>query len=246
MANSDQSQHLVLPPPELRMGGPRFLDDEAYVESGRAIARRLSHSAGLTAESRVLDIGCGPGRLLTGLLAEMGSVAEYVGIDVKRSVIDWAVANLAQLDRHIAFRHIDVPNDRYNSEGKADPHRLPIENERFDVIVLVSVFSHMWLRDIEAYCQEIARVLAPGGRVYLTAFTEDDVPHEEENPVDYYREWKGPLHCVRLNRQRFEEIVHDSGLLVHRFEYRHTADGQSSYVLGRIDDPPFEAVVVHA
>lgn len=244
MADTTDTQHLVLPPTGLRWGGPRYKDDEVYVNSGRTNARMLARNAGLTSESRVLDIGCGPGRLLTGLLAEYGTIGAYLGVDVNRPVIDWAAENLADAGRSIAFRHVDVPNERYNKKGKASSRTLPIEDERFDTIVLLSVFSHMWLRDIEAYCQEFARVLAPGGRVFLTAFTEYGVPLEEENPKNYHREWKGPLHCVRLNRQRFEEIVYDSGLVVHKFDYRHTNDGQSSYVLGRGDDPAFQAVVV--
>lgn len=244
MGDRAELSDLVLPPVKLRWGGPRYRDDEVYINSGRANARMLGRVAGLEPTARVLDVGCGPGRLLTGLLAEFGSIGAYLGIDVNRPVIDWAAENLADRDKGVDFRHIDVPNERYNQKGSASSARLPIDDERFDTIVLLSVFSHMWLQDIEAYCREFTRVLAPGGRVFLTAFTEFGVPAEEENPKDYHREWSGPLHCVRLNRQRFEEIVYSSGLVVHKFDYRHTNDGQSSYVLGRGDDPAFQAVVV--
>lgn len=234
----------VLPPERLRWGGPRYRDDEVYVTSARRNVRMLAKQAGLSPTSRVLDVGCGPGRLLTGLLAEFGTVGGYVGVDVNRPVVEWAWENLADRARGIDFRHVDVPNERYNRKGRATTRTLPIGEEQFDTIVLLSVFSHMWLRDIEAYCQEFTRVLAPGGRVYLTAFTEYGVPLEQENPPDYHREWRGPLHCVRLNRPHFEEILYRSGLVVHKFDYRHTNDGQSSFVLGRDDDPAFQARVV--
>lgn len=242
---SDVDTHdLVLPPVKLRWGGPRYRDDTVYVNSGRRNVRMLSKHAGLTESSRVLDVGCGPGRLLTGLLAEFGSVGAYFGVDVNRPVVDWAQENLADAERGIAFRHVDVPNERYNRKGRETSRVLPIGEESFDTIVLLSVFSHMWLRDIEAYCQEFTRLLAPEGRVFLTAFTEYGVPLEQENPPDYHREWSGPLHCVRLNRPHFEEIIYRSGLVIHKFDYRHTNDGQSSFVLGRGDDPAFHARIV--
>lgn len=244
MPNTTEPQRLVLPPVGLRWGGPRYRDDAVYVNSGRSNVRMLSKAAGLSETGRVLDIGCGPGRLLTGLLAEYGTVGAYLGIDVNRPVVEWAKEHLASVERGIDFRHVDVPNERYNRKGKATSRALPIDDEKFDTIVLLSVFSHMWLRDIEVYCEEFARVLAPGGRVYLTAFTEYGVPLEEENPRDYHRDWSGPLHCVRLNRQNFEEVIYSRGLVVHNFKYRHTNDGQSSFVLGRADDSAFRANVV--
>ena len=243
MADVD-TQGLVLPPAKLRWGGPRYRDDAVYVNSGRRNVRMLAKAAGLTESSRVLDVGCGPGRLLTGLLAEFGSVGAYVGVDVNRPVVEWAQENLADPEHGIDFRHIDVPNERYNRKGRESSRTLPIGDESFDIITLLSVFSHMWLRDIEAYCLEIARLLSPGGRVFLTAFTEYGVPLEEENPKNYHREWSGPLHCVRLNRPHFEEIIYRSGLVIHKFDYRNTADGQSSFLVGRGDDPAFEARVV--
>ena len=62
-------RNFLLPPKTLRWGGPRYHDDEVYLRSGEANARLLNQSCGLSKESHVLDIGCGPGRLLTGILS---------------------------------------------------------------------------------------------------------------------------------------------------------------------------------
>ena len=65
---SVRHQGQVLPAPHLRSAGPEFKDDAYFLKSARAEATRLVDDLGLTAESRVLEIGCGAGRLPIGLL----------------------------------------------------------------------------------------------------------------------------------------------------------------------------------
>ena len=239
--------NIPLPPKELRWGGPRYADDNHFVKSGQTNVRRLEKWCGLSADSRVLDIGCGSARLLYGMLASYGKIRQFAGVDVYRPMIDWASKNLASIGSHVSFHWINVQNDRYNPKGKARLKKgfLPVKPS-FDVITLFSVFSHMTLADIAIYLPEIRRVLDQRGKVFLTAFVELGVPDEEENPKGYHREWSGSLHCSRLHRHRFEELVHAAGLQVDFFEYRHTNDGQSSYVLSRADGEEFQATVVES
>ena len=236
---------LRLPPPQLRWGGPRYREDARYVRSARKNVETLAGVCGLGPESRVLDIGCGPARLLTGMTAVFGRVSQYVGLDVHAGTITWAQRHLATDDETVVFRHLDIFNARYNRRGRPLTGRefLPVSSASFDVVVLISVFSHMRLDDIKRYCREIERVLVSGGKVYLTLFVEHGVSDETENPADYHREWSGPLHCVRVNRHTFEDVVYDSGLAVEYFHYRQTNDGQSTYVLMRGDEPAFRANV---
>jgi len=241
-----ETSELPLPPKNLRWGGPRFADDAFFLHSGLANVRKLENVTGLNADARVLDIGCGSGRLLLGLLQQYGQVREFVGMDVHRPMIEWSQENLAPLSPAIKFLWHDVQNERYNPKGKdlLKARKWPLESDHFDLITLFSVFSHMWLKDIRHYLLEMGRVLSLGGKIFLTLFVEDDVPDEEENPPEYHREWKGRLHCIRLNRQTFEKLVREANLRVDYFLYRHTNDGQSSYVLSRKDQPPFRAKVV--
>ena len=184
-----------------------------------------------------MDIGCGQGRFLTGLLSVYGNVTEYVGVDVHQKSINWASQNLATSSQNISFYHLDILNERYNPKGTyLSEERLSfLTSDHFDLITLFSVFSHMKLDDIKSYLIEIKRVLATKGKVYLSIFVEYGVPEEEENPENYNRQWSGRLHCVRINRHKFEDIVYQSGLEVDYFKHRHTNDGQSTYVLSQAD-----------
>jgi SAM-dependent methyltransferase len=237
---------LRLPPKTLRWGGPRYADDDTYIRSAKSSVGSLGSLCHLVRESRVLDIGCGQGRLLTGILATLGGVREYVGLDVHKPSIDWASSVLAEPESTISFCHLPVLNERYNPRGitPLSGFAFPVPRNHFDVITLFSVFSHMKLADIRTYLGEIRNVLNPTGKVFCSIFAEYGVQDEEENPTDYHRSWSGPLHCVRINRHRFEELVYASGLIIDYFRYRHTNDGQSSYVLSRADGPSFQAKIV--
>jgi len=223
----------ILPSKNLRFGGVHFQDHEAFLSAGENDARKLQKWCGLKNDSRILDIGCGTGRLAIGIASILGSVRNYQGVDVSETAIDWCARNITP--RHSAFRFlwINTKNERYNPSGKsvATTFRFPFDDTSFDVIHLYSVFSHMRSQDIRTYLQEFRRLLAPHGAVFLTAFVEENVKDEEENPSDYQREWKGALHCVRFALPFFTHLVEEADLRIDRIDHGTETDGQSAFVL---------------
>ena len=55
---------------------------------------------------------------------------------------------------------------------------FPYEDNIFDFVVLNSVFTHMLPEDVAHYFSEIARVLRPGGRSFITYFLMDEAAHQ--------------------------------------------------------------------
>lgn len=212
---------VVLPPKSMRPCGPNFQDDGFYLESAKKEADRLVEDLGLTRESSLLDVGSGPGRLAIGILQRVGEIRAYRGVDVAERSVRWGESHITSDHPSFQFLHIDVENTRYNPDGAASDSdfTFPFGDKEFDIITLYSVFTHMLTDGVRTYLKEFDRILLPDGRLYLTAFVEDDVPDVEENPEGYLgREWKGPLHCVRYDREFFEKLLEESGFRLDGFD----------------------------
>ena len=215
------------------MGGKHFKNDDAFIRTAVRDVKRLERLAGLTAESRLLDWGCGAGRLAVGVREHFSNrrIADYHGVDVQPDLISWARENLTAPG--FRFTCVDVANERYNPAGLPD-RTLAADPESVDVFHAYSVFSHMNDDDTAAYLHLIAEALSPGGKAFVTSFVEGGVPDWEENPEGYGPlEWKGRLHCTRFARSHFENLAAEAGMAVDRFVYGRETDGQSLYVLRR-------------
>jgi ubiquinone/menaquinone biosynthesis C-methylase UbiE len=222
-------QGIHLPPRQL--GWFSNFTPAEYHASAKALVVKAVEQSGLSADDRILDIGCGPGRFLIGLQATFGEVRQYLGVDVRKQVIEWANRYLADSSGRVAFEWLNLANERYNPGGErmVGERIVPVDDHGFDFVYLYSVFTHMRLEDIDRYLVEIERVMAPGGRTNVTAFVEEGVPDWEENPDGYIQKWKRPLHCARMNRSTFESMIAAADLKVDTRLHRPNA--MSTYVL---------------
>jgi ubiquinone/menaquinone biosynthesis C-methylase UbiE len=139
-------------------------DVDQFLELGRqdvAIARDWLARLGLPVRwQRVLDFGCGAGRL-SQALAEYAD--EVVGVDVSRPMLETA----AKLDRtggRCRFVHNEVPDlRRFDDAGT--------NGAGFDLVYTELVLQHLPLDAIEGYLAEFMRVLRPGGVAVLQCTT---------------------------------------------------------------------------
>ena len=65
-----------------------------------------------------------------------------------------------------------MKNDRYNPAGNqtANSVRFDVEDQSMDLVFLISVFTHMFPKDVKGYLQEIRRCLKPSGVAFITFF----------------------------------------------------------------------------
>ncbi len=223
----------VYPAKHLRFGGREFKDDDFFLESARSEAHRLESHCGLTRTSTILDVGCGVGRLPIGILQQVGEIKKYRGVDVDVTSVRWCQEHIEKMHPNFQFQLLPVQNRRYNPTGKPldSLFRMPFGDGSFDIVYLYSVFSHMVADDIRVYLRECHRLLLPNGRMFLTAFVEDGVPQETENPSNYRMKWIAPLHCVRFSKSFFFEQVSDARFEIAGFDYAKETDGQSGIYL---------------
>jgi len=126
---------------------------------------------GLTPDDRVLDVGCGLGRLgvaLTGYLSPRGG---YDGFDIMAPVIAWCRRAFAAYP-NFRFQLVDVKSRRYHKGGGAPASGFvfPYGDASFDLVVLGSVFTHLMPDDMRNYLAEVARVTKPGGRCVISYY----------------------------------------------------------------------------
>lgn len=153
-----------LPPRELAAyvtGGvlPQDGWEDEFDAVGAALKTQLLAQLpdGLADGARVLDFGCGSGRLLRHLLGE-GARCEIHGCDIDGASVAWVQEHLCP---PLAGAHRCPPEPP-----------LAFEDAAFDVVLAVSVFSQMavgW----EAWLLELRRLLRPGGLLVLTLMGPD-------------------------------------------------------------------------
>jgi SAM-dependent methyltransferase len=120
-----------------------------YYRSAKVIA--FLERAGVRIDGRVLDAGCGGGGMPLSL-AEEARVS--IGIDpILR--FDRAGAALGR-ERGVRNQHFAL----------ADGMALPFRDGAFDLVLSHAVIEHV--ADAPLYLRECARVLAPGGHMYLS------------------------------------------------------------------------------
>lgn len=161
------------------IGEPRPRRDKIFVggadnfaEVGEEFMRHFKSIAGLGPTERVLDVGCGIGRIALPLTKYLSRDGCYEGFDIVKEGIDWCAANITPRYPNFHFQLADVFNTYYNPTGKYHPeeYRFPYEDASFDFVFLTSVFTHVLPAAMQNYLCEIARVLKRGGRCLITFF----------------------------------------------------------------------------
>ncbi|NKY57386.1 methyltransferase domain-containing protein [Nocardia flavorosea] len=118
----------------------------------RRLLAELVRASGTRPGDDVVDIGCGPGKLMRALGEKAGSQGSVTGIDPSAAAIDYN-------------RRRDVhPNHRYI---QAPAQALPLPDASVDVVTCTFVMHHIPEEHREAAIAEMWRVLRPGGRLLL-------------------------------------------------------------------------------
>jgi SAM-dependent methyltransferase len=127
------------------------------------ISVRHSSSAVITAENfikkaqlcegaKILDLGCGHGRI-TELLIERVPSLNVVGVDMTRSLLDSFIVRSGANKSKIQLMCADIT-------------RLPLEDDTFDAVISSRVFQY--LPDPLLGMREALRVLKPGGSLVIS------------------------------------------------------------------------------
>jgi ubiquinone/menaquinone biosynthesis C-methylase UbiE len=103
-------------------------------------------------DKKILDWGCGPGRVIRHLPAVIGNGCAFYGTDYNSKSIEWCSQNL--------------PGINFNKNTlKAE---LPYVDNFMDIIYGISIFTHLSEEMHISWFNELYRTLKPGGIMFLT------------------------------------------------------------------------------
>lgn len=161
----------LTPPRRLMNVGSNSIFRNDFTAIGDTLLGYLTNIGGLKPDDRVLDIGCGVGRMAIAMTRYL-KTGSYDGFDIVKTSIDYCEQAITPKHPNFRFRHADIQNSNYNRHGVIRPadFRFPYPDRAFTFVFLTSVFTHMQREEVEQYLAEISRVLAPGGRVVATYF----------------------------------------------------------------------------
>lgn len=198
----------LVPPIEgMRFRYARKGGKERFVQVGEEMIKRFVEDGGLRPDDRVLDVGSGVGRMAVALTRYLSPTARYEGFDVDAEGIAWCEANVTPRFPNFRFQMADVYNKHYHPAGSqpASSYRFPYDDASFDFVFLTSVFTHLVPDDLANYLREIGRVLAPGGRSFVTMFLLNPEAEREIARGNAIRDFPYAKGVYRVENDEFPE-----------------------------------------
>ena len=111
----------------------------------------------------IIDLGAGSGEFLINLGKTFN--AKVSGMDISEERISKAAEK--------------YPDINY-FQGTLD--RVPVEDNRFDIVISTQTVEHLLDEDLEKSFQEMARILKPGGMLFITTRFNEDLFRLESLP----------------------------------------------------------------
>jgi SAM-dependent methyltransferase len=141
---------------------------------------------------KLLDYGCGAGDLMR-VLADLGARADFTGCDVSQGM-------LTEVVKRWPGRHGRPPTLSVQQEA-----RTPFVDGQFDVATISAVLHHVPVAERPAVYAELARVLKPGGRLYV-------FEHNPRNPLVRYVIARTPIdaNAILLDAREVRAGLRDS------------------------------------
>jgi SAM-dependent methyltransferase len=175
------------PPPMLRYRVHRALDEASYLENGTNLASwivKCMEDQGVPLDGmRILDFGCGPGRVACEM-KKLALACDIYGSDIDREAIQWARNHRSDIAT-------------FTTNEPEPPTRYA--DNFFDLIYSVSLFTHLDEALQDAWLMELARILKPGGRLLasthgrytLASCTLEELEQLDEHGIVFRVDRKG-------------------------------------------------------
>jgi SAM-dependent methyltransferase len=190
-----------MPPTELRVRVAGDADADFFRADGQRnfaeFASAIERHGGFARARRLLDWGCGCGRVTAHFLAD-GRIQEVYGSDVDGEAVAWCAGAL--------------PRGHFRQTGLFPP--LPFPAAHFDVVIAFSVFTHLNRGLQEKWLSEMRRILSPGGLLLATVHGEFAAlfTFPDRVPADFRRRVFARLGARAIIPAGIEDSIEDRAL----------------------------------
>ena len=152
--------------------GMIFIGSGDFIKQGSHLLDLVIKYTDLRPDGKILDIGCGIGRLAIPLTRYLDANGQYEGFDIVKKGIDWCKKKITVNFPNFHFVYINLKNDLYNlsTNEEAKGFKFPYPENTFDSVVLTSVFTHMMPDDVDNYLKQISLVMKKEGKCLATFF----------------------------------------------------------------------------
>lgn len=129
----------------------------------------------------ILEVGCGQGEFLQGLVETLPQAKRVVGVDIvdPRTTVDSELLERPGYEWVMAYGH-----------------DMPFEDDSFDVVCIAHVLHHLQPDLLGPTLAEMQRVLRPGGVFVLCEMYQDEQSDSQMSHV-FYHQWIAEIdrHC---------------------------------------------------
>jgi ubiquinone/menaquinone biosynthesis C-methylase UbiE len=160
----------------------------------------IVQAAGLEDGMRLIDLGCGSGRLAAALHRSMD--VSYVGIDIVQALLDYAKSK-APGYQFVLHRGLSIP----------------LEQGSADMVSAFSLFTHLLQSETYIYLEESARILKPGGKIVFSFLEFAEAAHWKifESTRMNARDASGDHLNMFIERNAIDIWAEKLGLVVERY-----------------------------
>lgn len=159
-----------------------------YDKIGQSFFRLLIEHAGLHKNSKILDVGCGTGRLANQLYDYLENGC-YEGVDINTNYIQYCKNKWNK--SNFQFTHADIQHEEFNPNGSINlmDYKFDYNDCYFDIATAIAVFNHFETKWVFRYLAEMTRVLKPKGILFATLLilNTQSMTNLEANPEQSIR-----------------------------------------------------------
>jgi SAM-dependent methyltransferase len=201
----------------------------------------------LPSRDSILDVGCGCGRIATGLTQYVSPTSRYLGVDIVSELIEFCKKVISPRFPNFRFVLLEEGNLTYDWwRQKSSPIDIAKLSEArppgtVDLAISISLFTHLDWPAATDILATIARMLKNGGKAFITFFVLDadartgiengrtgfSFKHRTPSGQLHAEKLEDPTHAVAYEMEQLKALIHSVGLQLERWVPGYWSQGNS-------------------